>query len=474
MKAPSRRHILMASAGAAAAALPGIARAEPDWDGYPRLMQGPRIGWSRPDSLAVWGRLSGAHEAILEYGSDPSLSSSRLSAPVRAEEARDFTVELRAEGLLPRQPVYYRLLIDGEPTILDRGRRIWRTAAAPAATERGHIRIAFGSCARYAVSPIQPVWDGVDRCEPDLFLWLGDNIYGDSLSAEKLHEEYRRQLSVPNLEPVQSRVSQLAIWDDHDFALNDSDRRNPMKGKALEAFRTYWANPAYGLAESPGVFFRHSFGPVDLFMLDNRYHRSPASEADGPQKTALGRAQVAWLKDELKASKAAFKIVASGQGWTDAKAFGGESWASYLTERDEILSFIRSEPVNGVFLISGDTHVAEINALPGRANGYDLVECVSSPLAQETAMSWLNYKPVERLRQVYAGGANFGLMDFDFTKEDPSVRLSIRNVQGDPVSDPLDIRASELAPGRSFWREKMDAVSKRRWEKYEATGVYYG
>ena len=89
-------------------------------------------------------------------------------------------------------------------------------------------------------------------------------------------------------------------------------------------------------------------------------------------------------------------------------------------------------------------------------------------------MSWLNYKPVERLRQVYAGGANFGLMDFDFTKEDPSVRLSIRNVQGAPVSDPLDIRASELAPGRSFWREKMDAVSKRRWEKYEATGVYYG
>lgn len=474
MSHPNRRSVLLGAVGTAAASLAPGASAEPDWDGYPRLMQGPRIGWTAPDSLVVWARLSGAYEAQLEYSDDPALRHARLSAPVRASEGDDFTVRLKAEGLSPRQLVYYRLLIDGEPTIVDRGQRIWRTQAAPAATDQGRLRVAFGSCARYAVSPVQPVWDGVQRCEPDLFLWLGDNIYGDSLSAETLREEYRRQMSVPNLGPVQSRVSQLAIWDDHDFALNDSDRRNPMREAALAAFRDYWANPAYGLPEAPGVFFRHAFGPVDLFMLDNRYDRSPAGEPDGPDKTALGKRQLEWLKDELRSSQAVFKLVATGQGWTNAKAFGGESWASYLHERDEILRFIRSEPIPGVLLISGDTHVAELNALPDAESGYDLYECVSSPLAQETAMSWLNYKPVERVRQVYAGGANFGLLDFDFTGDDPTVRIGVRNMRGDPVWSPLDLRASDLTPGRSLWREKMDGPSLRRWEKFEQTGVYYG
>ncbi|WP_340692308.1 alkaline phosphatase D family protein [Hyphomonas sp.] len=471
----TRRDILM-MCGAAGTVVAGVAPASagPDWDGYPRIMQGPRVGWTGPDVAMIWLRFSGNYEAILEYGIDPSLRSARRSAPVQAKAETDFTVRLAAEGLQPGQTIYYRVLIDGAPTIVDRGRRRWKTRAAPSADDRGRFRIAFGSCARYAVSPDQPVWDGVEKADPDLFLWLGDNIYGDNTSAEGLREEYRRQLSVTNLEPIQSRVPQLAIWDDHDFALNDSDRRNPVKKEALSAFRDYWANPSYGLPSAPGVFFRHSFGQVDLFMLDNRYDRSPAGDPDGPDKTALGKVQLQWLMDELQSSTAPFKVIASGQGWTDAKAFGGESWASYLHERNMILDFIRQNAIRGVILISGDTHVAEMNVLPGGADGYDIVECVSSPLAQETAMSWLNYKPVPRLRQVYAGGVNFGLLDFDFTSDDPTVRLDIRNAQGDSVWDPVDLAASDLQPGRSFWRARMDKVSARRWQRFETTGVYYG
>ncbi|MFQ5739432.1 MAG: iron-containing alcohol dehydrogenase, partial [Acidobacteriota bacterium] len=62
-----------------------------------------------------------------------------------------------------------------------------------------------------------------------------------------LAEEYRRQREVPRLQPLLRSRPQLAIWDDHDYGLNDSDRTNPVKKEALRVFQQYWANPAYGL-----------------------------------------------------------------------------------------------------------------------------------------------------------------------------------------------------------------------------------
>ena len=39
-------------------------------------------------------------------------------------------------------------------------------------------RIAFGSCAKHWQA--QPIWDAVIEKKPDLFLFLGDNIYADT------------------------------------------------------------------------------------------------------------------------------------------------------------------------------------------------------------------------------------------------------------------------------------------------------
>ena len=85
----------------------------------------------------------------------------------------------------------------------------------------------------------------------------------------------RRQPSVPGFQPVGRNVLQLAVWDDHAYSLNDHDRISPVKDEALTTFRRYWANPGYGTADVPGVFFRHRYGGVDFFFLDCRYYRDP-------------------------------------------------------------------------------------------------------------------------------------------------------------------------------------------------------
>jgi alkaline phosphatase D len=227
-----------------------------------------------------------------------------------------------------------------------------------------------------------------------------------------------------------------------------------MRDGALQVFRNYWANPAFGIDGTPGVFFRHSHGGVDFFLLDGRYYRDPNVAPDGPQKTMLGAGQKAWLKSELAASRAPFKILASGSGWSKGDGPQGDTWAAFLHERDELFDFIRDHGIGGVVLLSGDTHAGELNCMQwSERGGYDLYDLVSSPLAQFPTATWMDLVPEHRVRPVYARGTNFGVLDFACEPE-PSLTFTLRDERGDAVWTPLRLSASELVNGRSTWREK--------------------
>lgn len=438
--------------------------------GYPRLLDGPMVGATTPGSFAVWSRASGAFDVAVEYATRRDFADAQTTVPVAALQENDLCTRVEVTGLQPDTAYYYRIKTDG---IDDRHQPLpFRTRTAP--DRPRPIRIAFGSCARVQLYPDQPVFDAIAAMEPDLFLWLGDNIYADSDSETAFSAMYTRQRNVASLVPLLRSVPQLAIWDDHDFGYNDSDRRNPAKAMTHRLFNRWWANPAAGLPDTPGVFFRHSFGPVDIFMLDGRYYRDPPKAPDGPDKTMLGAAQKAWLKRELKASKAVFKILASGTGWSRAEQ-GGDSWAAYLHERDEILDFIRDEGIAGCFGISGDVHQGEANCIPrSDQGGYDFYDLVSSGLAQYLSPKFVDQHPEVRLRAPWVRSANFGLLDFHFDPE-PRVELSIRDVVGASASgDPIVLRAADLVNGRQSWRAAIDADELERRERAERGGSYYG
>src|SRR6187431_3829625 len=50
-------------------------------------------------------------------------------------------------------------------------------------------RIAFGSCAKQ--DKPQPIWDAVVETKPELFVFLGDNIYGDTADMDVLRAKYQ-------------------------------------------------------------------------------------------------------------------------------------------------------------------------------------------------------------------------------------------------------------------------------------------
>ena len=457
------RRGLLGSALAAAALHPfRVFAAAP---GYPRLMEGPMIGGVTPDSITFWGRASGEFDVDVEYSTDPHFGAPMRSASVRATADADFTVRVKVTGLSPATRYYYRLRVDG---IADRYRLtpFW-TRTAPASPSA--FRVAFGSCARHQLDAEQPVFRAIAAAEPDLFFWLGDNIYADTSSPWVLAEDYRRQRAIASSQPLLRTVPQLAIWDDHDFGLNNSDWSNPNRETSLTAFRNYWANPAFGLPDCPGVFFQYAYGGVDFFMLDGRYYRTPNKEPDGPGKTLLGECQGAWLRQALAASRAPFKVLVCGSGWSSEDGPTGDTWGAFLRERDALFDFIRDRGIEGVFCLSGDTHFGEVNCMPwSERSGYDIYDFVSSPLAQGTGTSFLDGDPEMRIRLPYFRTVNFGLLDFEWAPE-PKVTFSLRDVRGDRALESLTLTPAELKNGVSSWRSKIDAAALARREAARPT-----
>lgn len=447
-----RRELLRLGTGAALALpLGGLVHAD---GGRPRLANGPMLGAPAPDALSVWVQARDACEVTLEAWRSPRSGPVRTGRPLRLAAAQ--TAVLRVDGLAPDTEYLYRVLVDGAPDPY-LGRLLpLRARTAPAPGARRDLTLAFGSCARIAEDAVQPIWDAVLQARPDLFLWLGDNIYAETGDADTLDREYARQRAVPAFQPVGRSVPQLAIWDDNDYGPNDGDRTSPLREASLGAFRRWWANPGYGLDEAPGVFFQQSFGALDLFCLDDRYWRDPNDRPDGPGKTLLGQAQRDWLLAGLKASRAVFKLVACGCGWSTAKGAEGDAWSAFLHERNTLFDAIRDAAIEGVVLLSGDTHVGELNVIPWSAQGgYDFYDLVSSPLAQRTSRSWLTRHPEQRVRPVHFASANFGWIRIEYG-DDPRLQFSVVDPQGRMAWQPFVVHASQLRNGVESWRGLAD------------------
>jgi|CXWL01.1.fsa_nt_gi alkaline phosphatase D len=466
-----RRRALQASLYAwMLAPLSAFARSE---TGSYRLMQGPMIGATGPDRVSIFARSSARVDITVEYARDPTMLAPLRAPPVSASPQNDYIARIEVTGLRPNTRYYYRVIIGDAPDRYLARNPPFSFRTAPVCGSRTSFAVAFGSCARIQAHPVQPIWDAVTGAAPDMFLWLGDNVYHDTLEPQIMDEMWRMQRNVPNLQPLLRSIPNYAIWDDHDYGLNDHDRENPVKEAALASFQKYWANPSYGLPDAPGVFFKFTYADVDFFMLDGRYYRDPNEAPDGPGKTMLGAPQLDWLKQVLRESRASFKVLACGSGWSSAKGHGGDSWASFITERNALFDFIQAEPISGVVLISGDTHVGELNAMPWSDRGaYDLYDLVSSPLAQETENSWTERRPELRIRQVYAREVNFGLMSFSFDGA-PTLTYRLVNAHGQDAFAPLVLRASELRNGVRSWDGKIDDISRFRHEQMLAGRDYY-
>ncbi|WP_428660820.1 alkaline phosphatase D family protein [Reyranella sp.] len=315
-------------------------------------------------------------------------------------------------------------------------------------------RIAFGSCAEQRRP--QPIWDAVLAYHPDLFIFAGDNVYGDfdTADAAGLRQAYDGATHITGYTSLLRTVPHLAIWDDHDYGLNDGGADFAHKAIAKEEFLRFWNVPADDVRRTrEGIHNAHIIGPpgmrVQVILLDLRWFRSPLKPTDqrgapgkeryvpdaDPAKTMLGEAQWAWLAAELRKPAevrllvSTIQVLAEGHGW--------ERWGNFPLERQKLFDTIRDSNASGVVLLSGDRHFGALyRETP--AGGYPLYEITSSGL---NMIYWNVREPgPNRLGAVYPV-ANFGAIDIDWWER--TVTLALRDESGS-VRRSATIKADEL------------------------------
>lgn len=262
--------------------------------------------------------------------------------------------------------------------------------------------IAMGSC-------IRPDWpksalDAAASMRPDAFIFLGDNIYGDSEDMAVMRRKWGELAANSGYKQLRDQGTMIfATWDDHDFGDNDAGMDYKPRAESQKVFLDFWGE----LADSPrrnreGIYDAKVVGPdgqrVQIILLDTRYHRSPlirrprpepVKGADGKTQstprgpwweagypgdylynsdettTVLGESQWTWLEEQLK-QPAEVRIIASSiQFVSEEHRF--ENWGNFPHERRRMVDLINRTGAAGVVFVSGDRHWSEISVLaPGK------------------------------------------------------------------------------------------------------------
>lgn len=254
--------------------------------------------------------------------------------------------------------------------------------------------IGFGSCLTQERS--MPIFNTIKDENYDLFLMIGDNVYGDSEREDllELREAYDKQRQ--NFDNLNLNFPIEAIWDDHDYGLNDAGKEYAYKEDAKELFLDFWNIPMDDVRRSrDGLYFEWIQTidgiTVQMLFLDTRFFRDallPTDERGAPGKerylphtdtslTMLGVDQWNWLEEKMNIQVdhriivSSIQFLAMGHGW--------EAWKTLPHERQKLIDIIDQSSSDNVLILSGDRHRAGLYRLTTNSNK-NIIEMTSSSL----------------------------------------------------------------------------------------------
>jgi alkaline phosphatase D len=408
---------------------------------HPLLHAGPMAGYATMREACIWVQTTAPAQVQVAYWDSLSPQRRFWSQPVQTSAQNAYVAHLLLDSLLPGRVYFYELWLNGEPVRLPYQPRfrtppLWRWRGEPPT-----FRIALGSCAFINDTafdrPGPPyggeyeIFESIARLQPDVMLWLGDNVYlreSDWDSRTGVLRRYSHDRALPQLQRLLATTTHYAIWDDHDYGPNDSDRSFVHKFTTLEAFRLFWCNPTMGIDGLPGITTVVSWGDVDLFLLDNRFWRTP-NALRSVERTILGEHQLRWLQEALVSSRARFKLVVmGGQFLNPLPVF--ETYSNCAPEeRQRLLEWLQQQRIPGVLFVSGDRHFTELSRLE-RPGTYPLYELTVSPLTASPFAGADNEANPLRVPGTLVVQRNFAVLEFTGPARERRVVIRVYSAQG--------------------------------------------
>jgi alkaline phosphatase D len=428
----ARRRLLAAGAGGAILlGTPGISYAS----SRPQLTHGVQSGDVTDRGAILWTRADRGSAMRVELATRPDFKHARVIDGPALTEATDFTGKVKLRGLRPGQRYHYRVRAEGE-----RESEPLEGSFTTAACEPADITFQWSGDLAGQGWGINPdfggyrIFQAMADAEPDFFLCSGDFVYADgplvesvalpdgttwknTLVDEKLKvaetlDEYRGQFKYnlldENLRAYLARVPMVNQWDDHEVTNNwypgeilelpqyTEKRVDVLAARARQAFAEFTPGGFGATDEAGRIYRRIAYGPLlDVFVLDMRTFKSANPDADGATGEVLGATQLAWLKRELRRSKATWKVIAAdlpvglvvgdGTGAQEGVSNGGGGApGGRETEIADLLSYAKREGVKNMVWLTADVHyTAAHHYSPDRAVFQDFDpfwEFVSGPL----------------------------------------------------------------------------------------------
>ncbi len=319
--------------------------------------------------------------------------------------------------------------------------------------ERPISRLLFGSCVKQD-QPV-PIFETILKQRPELFVFLGDNIYADTTDLDLMRAKYAKLKANEGFARLLNACPVLATWDDHDYGLNDAGAEYPKRVESQQIFLDFWGDPADSpRRQRPGVYDAHVFGPqgkrLQVILLDTRYFRGPLKTGerrtggsyvptDDPSITMLGEAQWKWLEQQLR-QPAEVRVIASSIQCV-SEAAGQETWSNLPHERQRLFDLIAKTKATGVVVISGDRHWAELS-VDKDSTPYPIYDVTSSSFNQIHPRGTPTENKLRAIPATYHR-ENFGEIFIDWDQADPSLRLRVLDIDG-AVKIETTVRLSQL------------------------------
>jgi alkaline phosphatase D len=313
------------------------------------------------------------------------------------------------------------------------------------ASESKIMTIAFGSCAEQ--DKPQPVLERILEKKPDLFIYLGDNIYADTYSMDTLRKKYGILAAKPEFQKLKAAVPIMATWDDHDFGWNDSGRHYPFKKESKQIFLDFFGVPDPQILTHEGIYYSKIMDQpngkkLQIIMLDMRTFRDKLLSYNGNRKgvqgydyeldyspyttgdsTMLGEEQWRWLESTLS-EPADLRIIGSSTQFGITHN-GYEAWANFPHEQKRMTELIRKTKAEGTLFISGDVHYAELSKLKEEGL-YPLYDVTASGITS----TWHFATPNDNRIAGPVMENHFGLLTIDWGQSDPSIKMEAHDVTG--------------------------------------------
>jgi alkaline phosphatase D len=419
------------------------------------LRSGPMIGATDMREVKLWAQTNGPARVQVAYWDSVAPRIRHTTAEVVTLRDSAYVANLVADEVEAGHSYRYQVLVNGRVIPRPYPLRFRATPQWVYHTDPPPFTLLTGSCfyVREAGTdrPGSNYGEGAEAIAQalsshpgDAMLWLGDNAYlreVDWNSWTGILRRWTHTRALPQLQPFLTAMPHYAIWDDHDFGPNDSDRGWWGKTMTRAGFRLFWPNPGKGLPELGGAITTgFSYGDVEVFMLDDRWFRAPDTRKTGT-RPYFGDEQIQWFIDALASSHATFKIVAvGGQVLNPAAVF--ENYATYPDERQRFLDLIAQEKIPGVLFLSGDRHHTELTRLE-RPGTYPLYDLTVSPLSAGVSPPPADEANTGRIEGTLVNARNFAALEFRGPREDRVLTLRVFDEHNKELWSRA-IKASEL------------------------------